>query len=671
MRRARQFAFPVLVLLLFCICLPLSASSAVQPYYTAIAVNNEKDGVLTLENGDTWYRVREFQDDADYILTVKDNAGAQKILAVSNGESSRYIWNYYRYSMTTSTAPRIALLSASGCVLSVSGGRLMTYFTGSGDDDRAWSHEDTALCFRGSEGVWYLKYDAAADEPFAVTADRSEAAEVIVYSRYATRARCIVRQPAAASYVIEGSGYPAPVFSVGLPDVTLDSIRWFADGEEQHCRSTEFTAECLTDRPAGIHSVRCIVEAHDSDGVHYKEQSADAAFVIAKGVVPDSIMTFSDVHEEYGLITDAIGTVMQQTGGYIPSLVICSGDFVNGPTAEKDTELNRYFPQMISHLGGLDAVFVAGNHDSAEAASVMTSAAGLGAAAQLPAEGGLIFCGESDAVSQHGRNSRAAKGIVAYGINFDAALQKTDGGFYYTYENVIRSVDSFLKKTAGQYHGELVVISAHSGMHVIGQQPESVNMYSELYPWQGENAYNIDLSYELAQTINRYAEQYDMDILYLFGHDHSRGETELFLTDGDTLIGSHYYADRSCDALTLHFTYAHAGYLSSVIGSAVKQFSFIFRNGDSFSYDLLRSEGGVVRHEEFRAKHPYEEPAPAQTEAVSETETTQTTAQSAASGTKAAGADAGDEMPALTIALPALAVLLLSRKRRGHDAAAG
>ena len=108
-----------------------------------------------------------------------------------------------------------------------------------------------------------------------------------------------------------------------------------------------------------------------------------------------------------------------------------------------------------------------------------------------------------------------------------------------------------------------------------------------------------------------------------------------------------------------------------MIGSAVKQFSFIFRNGDSFSYDLLRSEGGVVRHEEFRAKHPYEEPAPAQTEAVSETETTQTTAQSAASGTKAAGADAGDEMPALTIALPALAVLLLSRKRRGHDAAAG
>ena len=53
-----------------------------------------------------------------------------------------------------------------------------------------------------------------------------------------------------------------------------------------------FTAESLKDKPAGVHSVSCEITAHDSDNVFYRERSADAAFVIAKGVKPESIMTW-------------------------------------------------------------------------------------------------------------------------------------------------------------------------------------------------------------------------------------------------------------------------------------------------------------------------------------------------------------------------------------------
>ena len=498
-----------------------------------------------------------------------------------------------------------------------------------------------------------------------MTADRTQAAEVLIYSCGTTLTRCITQQPQAESYVIEGSSYPAPSFSVGLADVTVDSIRWFADGAEQPCGTPVFTADILKDQPAGVHRVSCAVAAHDSDGYHYREQSAEATFVITKGVVPDSIMTFSDIHEEYGLIRDAIRTVMQKTGGYIPALVICSGDFVNGPTMQTDLELSRYFPQIVSALGGLDAVYVAGNHDSAEAAALMSSAAGLGAAKNLPAAGGVIFDGESEAVAQNGKNSRSAKGIINYGINYDAALRRMDdGSLYRTYEDVIRSVDSFLKETAAQYHGELVVISAHSGLHVVGLQPDSENgYYSPQYGWAGENAYNIDMSCELAQTLNRYAEQYDMNILYLYGHDHSRNEQEIFLTDGDTLISPKRYDNRSYENVTLHFTYANAGYLSSVIGSASKKFSFIQRDGSSLTYDLLRSADGSVRHAEWKEKHPYEAPAgttetPAVTTSAARTSATGTTA----AAQKSAAPDTGD-YNMLLLAVPACLALLLTGKK--------
>ena len=361
MKYAKFYAFCACVFLLCTVCLTFTVSAASSPHYTVIAVPHEENGILTTENGQKWYKVKGFENDTQYILTVRDRDGVQNILAVTNDVDTAGIWSFYRSSMSTSTAPRIATLSAAGYSMTCSGNKLMPYYDGVEAGDRTWAHENSMLCWYGSDRTMYLKYNPGSDEPFSMTADRTQAAEVLIYSCGTTLTRCITQQPQAESYVIEGSSYPAPSFSVGLADVTVDSIRWFADGAEQPCGTPVFTADILKDQPAGVHRVSCAVAAHDSDGYHYREQSAEATFVITKGVVPDSIMTFSDIHEEYGLIRDAIRTVMQKTGGYIPALVICSGDFVNGPTMQTDLELSRYFPQIVSALGGLDAVYVAGN----------------------------------------------------------------------------------------------------------------------------------------------------------------------------------------------------------------------------------------------------------------------------------------------------------------------
>lgn len=669
MKSARAFTFLFPFIVLCSVCMTFSSVAASEMYFQAVPVPNSENGVITLENNQKWYRVRgDFEDYSDYLLTVRNDAGEELLLTLTDDDQSRIVWYYSRTIMTSSDAPRVASLTSGGYALSYGAGKLLPYYTGGALDDRAWEKDGTALCFIGNGGRHYLQYREDAAEPFSFTANKAEASEVNLYACTNPFGRCIVKQPAAESYVIEGSGYPAPVFTVGLADVIPDSIRWFVDGKEQSCTETSLTADSLAAQPAGIHRVQCRITAHDREGFYYSEQSAEAAFIIAKGVVPESIMTFSDVHEEYGLITDSIGQVMQQTGGYVPALVICTGDLVNGPTVSKDRELNRYFPQLVPHLGGLDTVYVGGNHDSGEAASVMSANAGLGAEKNLPAAGGVIFRGESEAV-KNARSSREARSIITYGINYEGVVREINGAPYYTYESVIPAVERFLQGTAAQYHGELVVISAHSGLHVVGLQTESADNsgYRPVYGWVGENMYNVDLSYELAETINRYAEQYNMDIMYIYGHDHSRGEPEMFLTDGDTLICPRRYSDRSTENLTLHFTYTHAGYLNTTIGSAYKKFSFIVRDGDRFRYDLIRADGVHIRHEDIPVKHPYEVPAET-TAAPAAAGTTAVSTQTTASAAKAAAPETGDRLPAVLFAVPfVLALAVYAGKRTQGD----
>lgn len=654
--------------------LPFQAQTAKADYYTAVSPYSAENGVLTLDNGEKWYKVNELEDGNDYIITVKGSDGKQEILTACNDSVSEYVWHYYRRTMVTSTAPEYTTLSSRSFYLVSHENELYTVSNWWADGENAWVYCDGSLCFRENGSTAYLRYSEGSDVPFSCTNDPTEAAEVSLYSQSEYLSRCIAEHPSADSYVIEDSGYAAPVFSAELisDDLTVDSIRWFVDGREQSCTELSFRADSLTEKKAGVHRVNCIIEAHDAQDIHYREKSADAAFIIAKGVMQDSFITFSDVHEQYFFITDAIEKVMEHTGGYIPALVICTGDLVNGPTASKDIMLERYYPRIISYLGGIDAVFVSGNHDSGEAASIMSDKAGLGAENDRSPYGGQIFRGTSDAAAMNGKSSRFAKGITVYGLNFEASLEKSGNDITYSYDRTIDKLDSFLKKTAEDYHGELVVISAHSGLHTLGVQPESVTpSRGAITKWIGENQYNIDNSFKLAKLINSYAEKYNMDIMYLFGHDHSRQESELMMTDGDELMSTVKYINRSYDSQPLKFTYAHSGYLSTTIGCADAHFSFVYRNGENYSFDLLSTYSDKLRHTDIKAKNIFKEPvvttASDVTSAAKTTVTTKTTAK-AASGKKGSGSPStGDGFDILYIAAPAAALMLISRKRKKND----
>ncbi|MCR4638135.1 metallophosphoesterase [Ruminococcus sp.] len=641
----------------------LCTYAADEPCYTVTAPQSEENGVLTLADGQKWYRVNSFEDENDYIISVMDSDGSKKIFTAEDSRSSEYIWHYFRRTMVTSVAPEYTSLSSSSFRLTYHEGQLYTSSNWWTDGDSVWDYSGGTLSYNENGSIHYLKYDEDSHEPFSCTDNAAEAAQVCIYARGEQLSRCIGKQPAADSYVIEGSGYAAPRFSVELSDknIITDSVKWFVDGEEQDCAGLAFTADSLRGKPVGVHHVGCLVEGHDADGVHYRERSAEAAFVIAKGVLPDSFMSFSDIHEQYEFIDKAIEKIMESTDGYIPSLVVCTGDLVNGPTADKDRMLSRYYPQIVSHLGGLDAVFVSGNHDSGEAASIMSVRAGLGADKDNGFGGGQIFRGISEGVRENGRNSRFAKGITVYGMNFENALYQSGGEFAYSYDRTLKDLDSFLKKTAESYNGELVVISAHSGLHVLGLQPESVNANGRsIGKWIGENQYNVDYSYELARLINSYAEKYHMDIMYLFGHDHSRGETEFILSDGDTLISTEKYGDMSYDSQKLSFTYGHAGFLSTTIGSANARFSFIYRDGEHYSYNIMNLDGDTVLHRDITAKSTFREPAV--TTASSAVTTTALTSKAKMS---ADSPKTGDRTSAVIAFIPAaVLVLLVTMKKK-------
>lgn len=639
-------------------CIPAASAGG---SYTVTEPAAESSGILTLDNGERWYKVNSFEDDNEYIITVKDRSGKEVIFTAADNETSEYIWRYYRRTMVSSVTPRYTSLNTRYFSLCCHENDLYTASNWWTDGDSVWEYINGTLRYNEDGSLSYLRYSGDESNPFSCTEDISEAAQVSLYSRGEQLARCIRVQPHAESYVTEGSGYAAPEFTVELSssDITADRITWFADGEEQSCASLTFTADTLRDRPAGTHYVSCIVEGHDGSGIHYRERSEDALFVIAKGVIPDSILTFSDLHEQYDLISTAIGDIMKQTGGYIPSLVICTGDMVNGPTMDRDTMLERYYPRIISRLGGLDAVFVSGNHDSGAAASEMSAASGLGAG-NNPAGGGVIFRGSSPAAVKNGRNSRSAKGLIVYGLNFEASETERYGITAYSYENALSGLEAFLKKTAADYKGELVVISAHSGLHVIGVQAESVSSYnSPLSSWLGENQYNVSRSYEMAQLINSYAEKYGMDIMYLFGHDHSRQEAEMLMTDGDILVSTEDYGEKSYGAQPLRFTYANSGYLSTTIGSADAHFSFIFRDGNKFSFNRFRAADGVILHEDIPAKNIFKAEEPVQTSAAAKAAVT--TASVKKTDSPRTGISRINLIP---LAAAAVAALILSIKKK-------
>ena len=142
----------------------------------------------------------------------------------------------------------------------------------------------------------YLYYDEYTAPHFRSTNISSMASTINIYTNGETLGRCIGVQPYAESYVIAGSDYKAPVFTGEMKNENIipDKITWYINDEEQSETGAVFTAESLRGRPVGTYNVSCLVEAHDIEEVHYREKSEDALFVVANGVIPDSVLTFSD-----------------------------------------------------------------------------------------------------------------------------------------------------------------------------------------------------------------------------------------------------------------------------------------------------------------------------------------------------------------------------------------
>ncbi len=127
-----------------------------------------------------------------------------------------------------------------------------------------------------------------------------------------------------------------------------------------------------------------------------------------------------------------------------------------------------------------------------------------------------------------------------------------------------------------------MVISAHAGLHVLGMQDES-----HASDWGGNNEYNVDKSYEMVELINQYADK--MTIVFLFGHDHSKSESEFALVPGDTITSTKAYADKAFGTQTIDFYYSHAGYITNTIGGQ-ERFAYVEWNKE----DGLSLHGGTV-----------------------------------------------------------------------------
>lgn len=438
----------------------------------------------------------------------------------------------------------------------------------------SWDYDGTLLVCTTNDGVYYLAYSYSA-EAFVVTEDPAQASDITVYTAGGALGKCIAYQPCAAGYVIEGSGYEAPEFSIGLTsdDIVADEIIWYVDNEEAARGSLVFTADCLKDKPVGIYYVYCTVKGHDSDGNYYSEKSAEAAFVVAKGIIDNSVLTFSDVHEEYENISAAIKDIMDMNDGKIPALIVDTGDWVNGAAVDAETFERVYYPQIAAQQGGINAVYVAGNHEDSKAATKLSIESDLGADSSFEDGIGVIFDSRSKAAKDNGTSSKNAGGLIVYGINFYGLESKSDTGRSYSYENACEKLDSFLSDLAKNYNNEVVMISSHTGLHVLGIQPESAE--SGVKEWSGSGEYNLDKSAEIVKILNKYADKYGMDILFLFGHDHSKGEKEFVLKPGSELTSTVSYSDKTYETQTISFTYAHAGYISSRIGAADSHYSLI------------------------------------------------------------------------------------------------
>ncbi|MCR5491797.1 MAG: metallophosphoesterase [Bacilli bacterium] len=447
-----------------------------------------------------------------------------------------------------------------------------------------WIYSDGLLSFVTADATKYIRYGNGF---YSATDDKQYATALTIYTDGESQSKAISAQMQPNAYV-DSSSFAAPTYTLGLKEgVSANSVAWNIDGAVTENASLSYTPSELSDKGCGVFPISATVSGRDEAGYYYRETSYTVNLIVASGVIPNSLLTFSDVHEEFSLIGEAIEEVMGENGGRIPSLIVATGDWVNGATPEDEVLRSVYLPQIKGQIGGIDAVYVAGNHESYLSVATASVEANLGADETNLDGIGVIFDSNSAAAKANGKSSLSASGLIVYGINyFSIEEQLEDGTYTHSYAPVIEELKDYLESIKSSYAGELILISSHSGLHALGVDPHS----DVTDPFGGNSAYNIDQSNALADLLNEYAENYGMNFSFLFGHNHSKGETEFVIAPGERIYATESFADKRVVNEKIEFSYGHAGYLSTEIGSASAHYSFL--DWDDASYRLIFKELG-------------------------------------------------------------------------------
>ncbi|MGM9615523.1 MAG: hypothetical protein ACI3W7_08355, partial [Oscillospiraceae bacterium] len=459
-------------------------------------------------------------------------------------------------------------------------------------------------------------------------------------------------QPASLHYVLVGSDYAAPEYTVTavLPEgVSANNIyfQWYVNGEAygdqvkvpvsaDGCTSTVTIPE-LRGQKAGVYPVYCTatcnVRDENGEPVAHTATSYTTNFIVCTGVKPNTILTFSDVHETWNNVGQAIYDTIIAENGLIPSLVIATGDYNNDYVAGYGEDLiSSCIDTMIFRiglqLGGIDTVWVSGNHDNGYA-TAFTNAninAGFGVVKEdyIDIENGIsgtgIIYDSRNAVNAD--SSAENDGLIVIGVNYEDAgsqgaysnpstgrptdASKLDYGAEGSTGTVYEHLKKALDSAANGYNGELVVISTHSGLHTVGVDADSAACGAEA--WSGGIDYSITNSAAIVALINSYVENYNMDIVFLFGHDHSKGEGEFLKLPGDTITSTVSYADQTTEDIVLLFTYGHAGYITNTIGGKTN-YSYITYDDETIDRTMNMADGSHATVEALsaviaRLEHP-------------------------------------------------------------------
>lgn len=486
----------MLALLLLAALSPAASATGESGPESAYIIAQDVNGIVTYDE-QGWYKVPEFISGQDYLIAVAGENDKVFLFSVTLDGQTSPAWAYSLNSMGGSGSSATASLSSSdysvswdtnafkfsvkqqmgpGSLPPSGSGGAPPSGTGSppsggpGGGGGTWTYQDGKLSYTAKNVTYYLTWDGSA---FACTTVEADAAVVALYTNGQERGKCIAAQPTAAPWAVVGSGYSAPTYAVETR-LTDPEVVWYVD-DAKAGTGTSFTATNLGGlTETGKHSVYCVVSGQQG-GYYYRETSVTVDFFVCSGVLENSFLIFSDVHEDYENIGKAIEEVMASNDGRIPALVVCTGDWVNGSVGKDYATLrNVYLPKIRGQLGGLDAVYVGGNHDNMAAAVQASIDAGLGATAEGMRTGaGVIF--DAGTAAEHGTNSAQAAGLAVYGINY-YALETTGG---YSYDAILDGLEAFLDRKAADYRGELIIVAAHAGLHVLdnwGGNNESENM---------------------------------------------------------------------------------------------------------------------------------------------------------------------------------------------------